>query len=115
MNYVGIDLHKKTISICVVNQERQKIDYQRLACATPEIIVDYFRKLGKCQAVVEATASYEWLVHLLEPWVERIVLAHPQKLRVIAESTRKSGRSTDADGDEDVTEELLLNHPRPPA
>ncbi len=92
MNYVGIDLHKKTISICVVDQARRKIDSKRLACSTPEIIVEYFRKLGEFQAVVEATASYEWLVCLLEPLAERIVLAHPKKLRVIAESTRKSDK-----------------------
>ena len=92
MNYVGIDLHKKTISICVVNQERQKIDYKRFACSAPQTIVDYFRGLGRFHAVVEATASYEWLVRLLEPLAERIVLAHPKKLRVIAESTRKSDK-----------------------
>jgi len=92
VNYVGIDLHKKTISICVVNQERQKIDYKRFACSAPQTIVDYFRRLGRFHAVVEATASYEWLVRLLEPLAERIVLAHPKKLRVIAESTRKSDK-----------------------
>jgi transposase len=92
MNYVGIDLHKKTISICVVNQERQKLEQKRFACSVPETIVEYFRKLGKFQAVVEATASYEWLVRLLEPLAERVLLAHPKKLRIIAESTRKSDK-----------------------
>jgi transposase len=92
MKYVGIDLHKKTITIWVVNQERQKLDSKQFACSAPETIVAYFRKLGKFQAVVEATASYEWLVRLLEPLAERIVLAHPKKLRVIAESTRKSDK-----------------------
>src|SRR5689334_19800537 len=92
MNYVGIDLHKKTISICVVNQERQKVDQKRFSCSMPETIVEYFRKLGTFQAVVEATASYEWLVRLLEPLAERIILAHPKKLRIIAESTRKSDK-----------------------
>jgi transposase len=92
MKYVGIDLHKKTISLWVVNQEREKLDYKVLACAQPQVIVEYFRKLGEFQAVVEATASYEWLVHLLEPLSQRVVLAHPKKLRVIAESTRKSDR-----------------------
>jgi transposase len=92
MLYVGIDLHKKSITICVVNQERQKVEQKRFACSTPEIIVAFFKKLGTFQAVVEATASYEWLVRLLEPFAERIVLAHPKKLRVIAESTRKSDK-----------------------
>jgi transposase len=92
MNYVGIDLHKKTITIHVVNQERKKVDHKRLYCQPAQPIVDYFKKLGPFQAVIEATASYEWLVRLLEPLADRIVLAHPQKLRIIAESTRKSDK-----------------------
>jgi transposase len=59
MNYVGIDLHKKTITIYVVNQERQKVDHKRLACLPSPLIVDYFKKLGPFQAVIEATASYD--------------------------------------------------------
>src|SRR5207247_5443982 len=82
----------KTISIWVVDQERRKLDHKRLACLPTALIVDYFRKLGKFQAVVEATASYEWFVRLIEPLAERVVLAHPKKLRVIAESTRKSDK-----------------------
>jgi transposase len=92
MLYVGIDLHKKSIMVYVVNQERQKVDCKRLSCATPDRIVAYFEALGEFQAVIEATASYEWLVRLLEPLAQRIVLAHPKKLRVIAESTRKSDK-----------------------
>jgi transposase len=92
MKYVGIDLHKKTISIWVVNQERKKLDHKRLYCLPVETIVEYFRTLGEFEAVVEATASYEWLVRLIEPLAKRVVLAHPGKLRVIAESTRKSDK-----------------------
>jgi transposase len=92
MKYVGIDLHKKTITLCVVDQARQKLEQKRFACSAPHLLVDYFRQLGEFQAVVEATASYEWLVTLLEPLARRIVLAHPKKLRVIAESTRKTDK-----------------------
>lgn len=92
MNYVGIDLHKKTITIHVVNQERKKVDHKRLTCQPSQPIVNYFKKLGPFQAVIEATASYEWLVRLLEPLANRIILAHPKKLRIIAESTRKSDK-----------------------
>ena len=92
MLYVGIDLHKKTISICTVNQDRKILQQKRFLCAAPELIVAYFRQLGPFQAVIEATASYEWLVRLLEPLAARILLAHPKKLRVIAESTRKSDK-----------------------
>ena len=93
MLYVGIDLHKKTITLCVVNQAREAvIPQKRFLCADPVRIRSFFEALGPFQAVVEATASYEWLWELLEPLADRLVLAHPKKLRVIAESTRKSDK-----------------------
>jgi transposase len=66
MKYVGVDLHKHVISLCVV--------------------------MPKGCRRVEATSSYEWFVQLVEPFAERVVLAHPKKLRVIAESTRKTDK-----------------------
>jgi transposase len=92
MNFVGIDLHKKVISVCVVSQERAVLERKRFYCSDPTRIVTFFRELGPFQATVEATASYDWLWKLLEPMADRIVLAHPKKLRVIAESTRKSDK-----------------------
>jgi transposase len=92
MNFVGIDLHKKTIVVCVVNQERKVLQRKTLACAEGEAIRLFFTGLRPFRAVVEATASYEWLWQVLEPLADRLVLAHPKKLRVIAESTRKSDK-----------------------
>src|SRR5229473_7752869 len=92
MLFVGIDLHKKIISLCVVNQERQVIQRKTLHCSQPDKIREFFAQLGPFEAVVEATASYEWLWQLLEPLAQRLVLAHPKKLRVIAESKNKSDR-----------------------
>lgn len=90
MKYVGIDLHKKTIVLCVVDKDRKVLERQRFLCANTERIKAYFGQLGSFQFVVEATATYEWLVQLLEPVAESWVLAHPSKMRVIAESTKKT-------------------------
>ena len=92
MKFVGIDLHKQTISLCVVNQARAVLERKRFACAHTELIHRFFAELGAFQAVIEATASYEWLWQLLEPMAQRLVLAHPSKLRIIAESTKKSDK-----------------------
>lgn len=92
MLYVGIDLHKKTIVLCVLNQERKVVERARFSCSEVDRIRAYFAKLGPFQAVMEATASYEWLWQLLEPLAARLVLAHPKKLRIIAESTQKSDK-----------------------
>ena len=92
MNFVGIDLHKKTISLCVMNQAREILSRRRFYCAETGRIADFFEGIRPFQAVVEATASYEWLVSLIEPFADRVLLAHPKKMRIIAESTRKSDK-----------------------
>lgn len=95
MKYVGADLHKKIISLCVmilVLGKRTVVARRNFACADTEAIREFFAGLGEFQVVVEATASYEWFLRLVEPMADRVVLAHPKKLRVIAESTRKSDK-----------------------
>ena len=92
MNYVGIDLHKKIIVLCVMNQDRKVLHRRTFACGDVDTVRDFFRQLGPFHAVVEATASYEWLVELIEPLAQKVVLANPKKLRVIAESTKKTDK-----------------------
>jgi len=95
MKYVGVDLHKQTISACVVVKEcerRQVAVRKRLECRDESAMAAWFRELGPFEVVVEATSSYEWFVKLVEPLAHRVVLAHPKKLRVIAESKRKSDK-----------------------
>lgn len=92
MKFAGCDLHKQSITICVVNQSREVLVRRQIACTNENGIREFFSELGEFEAVVEATASYEWFVRLIEPLARRVLLAHPKKLRVIAESTRKSDK-----------------------
>jgi transposase len=92
MKHAGIDLHKHSISVCVMNEHRKVIARRKLGCADEEAIAAFFAGLGEFQGVVEATAGYRWLIRRIEPLAHRVVLAHPRKLRVIAESTRKSDK-----------------------
>jgi transposase len=92
MNYVGIDLHKNSIVTCVMNQDRKVIARRTFACGDTGAIRDFFATLAPFQAVVEATASYEWLVALIEPTADKVVLANPKKLRVIAESVKETDK-----------------------
>jgi transposase len=95
MHFIGVDLHKKVISVCVlvrVGDERRILARHNLRCDRPQQIQEYFTRFVPFQLVVEATSSYEWFVQLIEPLADRIVLAHPKKLRIIAESTKKTDR-----------------------
>jgi transposase len=92
MNFLGVDLHKKIITVCVMDQDRKVLARKTLSCDQPDPILAFFRQFQPFKVVVEATANYLWLVDLLEPLAQRVVLANPTKLRVIAESTKKTDR-----------------------
>jgi transposase len=110
MHHVGIDLHKRTIVLCVVNDQLKVTHRRTFACAAVEDLRAFFAGLGPFRAVVEATASYHGLVALLEPLAEEVLLAHPGKLRVIAESVKKTDRL-----DAQVLAEFLARGLIPPA
>ena len=57
MNFVGIDLHKKTISICVVDQDRTMLHRKLLNCCAPDRLVAFLEPLGSFEAAVEAIAG----------------------------------------------------------
>ena len=92
MNFIGVDLHKKSITVCVMDEKRKVLARKTLACTQTDEIVEFFRQFRPFKVVVEATASYVWFVELVEPLAEKVVLANPKKLRVIAESTKKTDR-----------------------
>jgi transposase len=92
MNFIGVDLHKKVITVCVMGQDLKVLARKTLYCNQPDQVAEFFRQHRPFKVVVEATASYSWFVGLLEPLAEEIVLANPKKLRVIAESTKKTDR-----------------------
>jgi len=95
MKFVGVDLHKKTISMCVitvVGGKRKVVCRRRFACRDTAGIRAFFERQPPFRVVVEATATYEWFLMLVEDLADRCVLAHPKKLRVIAESTHKSDK-----------------------
>lgn len=110
MLFAGVDLHKHTITIVVVDAARKAVSRKRFSNLDTGRIVAFLRALGPFQLTVEATASYEWFVTLVEPLATRVILAHPGKLRIIAQSTRKSDNL-----DAKVLAEMLALDQIPPA
>jgi len=71
---------------------REVVARRRFQCSETQAIREFVEKLAPFQVVVEATAAYEWFFLLIDDLADRVVLAHPKKLRVIAESTRKTDK-----------------------
>lgn len=94
MNYVGIDYHKKYSHVTAVNDEGQVIDSKRLDNDVT-LFREFFQGLGeKSQAVVEASRTWGVMYDLLESLdeVDSVTLAHPLKVRAIAEAKIKTDK-----------------------
>lgn len=114
MHFIGVDLHKKSITVCVMNEERTILARKTLYCSQPELILEFFQQWRPFKVVIEATAGYFWFVELIEPLAERGVLANPAKLRVIAESTKKTDRLDAQTLAEFLARDMIPEAHRPP-
>ena len=95
MRFIGADLHKKSITFCVVEPASGKtkvIERRRIECKETQRIAEFLSSHTPCELVVEASIGYEWFAELAEKVVERVAVAHPSKMRIIAESTRKTDK-----------------------
>ena len=79
MNVIGVDLHKKSLTVCVMDEKRKVLARKTLACTQTDEIVEFFGQFRPFKVVVEATASYVWFVELVEPLAQKVVLANPKR------------------------------------
>jgi transposase len=84
MLHSGIDLHRRSIVICTVNDQGTVVSRARMNTTCDEIIA-YFRQWGEPhQAVVECTSNWYWLCDLLHSEGVATVLAHAKYLKAIS-------------------------------
>jgi transposase len=92
MLYVGCDLHKQSITACVMNQDKKVVTCKKLRCADEEAIRSFFKELGEFVVAVEATCGYEWFAELVGPMAARFILAEPNRLKQMMDTRFKSDR-----------------------
>lgn len=92
MQYIGIDLHKKFSQVTVLGEngevkKRLKVDN------CEEDLNRHFNNFDEpSKAVIEATFSWGWLADYLQSRKIKVVLAHPQKVKAIANSQIKTDK-----------------------
>jgi transposase len=90
---VGIDLHKDTMTICVLIRGSGEFAYRKIACKNREQIVEFFGSLSRPHTVaIEAVGFYRWLWELLEPIVQNLVLCDAAHARALAGRRLKTDR-----------------------
>ncbi len=90
---VGIDLHKDTMTICVLVRGTGEVAFRKIACKNRDQVTKFFRALPRPHTVaIEAVGFYRWLWELLEPIAEKLVLCDSTQARALAGRRIKTDR-----------------------
>ncbi len=93
MLHLGIDAHKLVSQVEVMDESGVVLDQRRLDHRNQAKLTDYFGKYGgRGVATLEATRNWYWLYELLEESGLKVKLAHPLKVRLIAEARVKTDK-----------------------
>jgi transposase len=92
MYYVGLDVHKKTISYCVKDASG-RIQSEGTIPATRMDLDRWMKTLPQpWTAAMEATIFSGWIYDHLKPHAAALKVAHPLRLRAIAAAKKKNDR-----------------------
>jgi len=91
MHYVGLDIHSKHISICVLNETGQLVNRARVR-AVQQMMQILAGLPDRFEVCYEASCGYGHYHDLLRPVASRVAVAHPGQLRLIFRSKDKNDR-----------------------
>ena len=88
MLYVGLDIHLKQISVCVLDENGTRVGRERVrdASALVRLLTSLGQPLSICY---EASCGYGRWHEILSRVAARVVVAHPGHLRLIFRSKHK--------------------------
>jgi len=89
--YLGIDLHKRTSFVTLINQKGEILAEKNLH---NEKVRTWVKKNApyETMAVIEATGNWSYLYDELEDIIHQVVLVHPKKVKAIASAAIKTDR-----------------------
>ena len=92
MYYIGLDVHKRTISYCV-KDAAGKIHQEGKVGSTRRELDAWIKTLPQPRTIaMEATIFTGWIYDHLLPHAEKVKVAHPLMLRAIAAAKRKNDK-----------------------
>lgn len=93
MLYIGMDIHKHFSQVAVVVESGEVLDQRRLNHTPVEELIEYFNQFPKdTQVIMEPTCGWGWLSDRVSDLGLEVVLAHPLKVRLIADSQIKTDK-----------------------
>jgi transposase len=106
--YIGMDVHKESISIAVMNAAG-KIVMECVIETRASIILQFIHGLrGDLHVTFEEGTWASWLYDLLKPHVTEVVVCNPRKIALL-----KDGSKSDRIDARKLTEQLYMNKLKP--
>ena len=92
MHFIGLDIHKKTISYCIKDRHGS-VQGEGMVAATRQDLDAWMKSLPQPWTVaMEATMFTSWIYDYLLPHAAAVKVAHPLMLRAIAAAKKKNDR-----------------------
>ncbi len=92
MYYVGLDVHYRTSTYCILNAHGRELKCETVRGHWPKLLDRLATIKGKWTVCFEASCGYGYLHRELSRMAKRVVVAHPGQLRLIFRSKRKNDR-----------------------
>jgi transposase len=92
IDYIGFDIHKKTISFCAKAQDGRILDEGTISARRTDLSAWAKRRSRPWWGAMEATLFTGWVYDHLKPLAQELKVAHPAMLKAIAASKKKNDK-----------------------
>src|SRR4029434_9466080 len=92
IDYVGFDIHKKTISFCAKAQDGTILDQGTIPAGGSVLLAWAKARSRPWMGAMEATLFTGWIYDLLKPLAQELKVAHPAMLKAITASKKKNDK-----------------------
>ena len=92
IDYIGFDIHKKTISFCVKAQDGTILEEGTIPALRKKLLAWAKARPRPWMGAMEATLFTGWIYDLLKPLAQALKVAHPPMLKAIAAAKKKNDK-----------------------
>jgi transposase len=92
MFYVGLDVHQKRSSVCILDQQGKKVKEFTVLGSWQKLLEELARLPRPMAVCFEASTGCGWLCERIMPLAQRVEVAHPGQVRLIFRAKKKNDR-----------------------
>jgi transposase len=92
IHYIGLDVHKKTISFCLKTAAGQIVEEGTLEAERTVLRRWAAARKRAWYGAMEATIFSAWIYDILKPYARQLSMGHPAKMKAISAGKNKSDR-----------------------